>query len=111
MASTSCTPRRTKRERLVHHRRTAAKDTSGVFPGYDIYLATDDGRIRKKLPDAPGYDAEATVNWKTGKVVYTSLASGDLDLWTMNADGSYKKQITRSLGYDGGAAFSRDGSK
>ena len=83
----------------------------GVFPGYDIYLATDDGRIRKKLPDAPGYDAEATVNWKTGKVVYTSLASGDLDLWTMNADGSYKKQITRSLGYDGGAAFSRDGSK
>src|SRR5260370_963513 len=54
----------------------------GVFPGYDIYLATDDGRIQKKLADAAGYDAEATVNWKTGKIVYTSLASGDLDLWT-----------------------------
>src|SRR5260370_963514 len=49
----------------------------GVFPGYDIYLATDDGRIQKKLTDAPGYDAEATVNWKTGKIVYTSLASID----------------------------------
>ena len=83
----------------------------GVFPGYDIYLATDDGRIQKKLTDAPGYDAEATVNWKTGKIVYTSLASGDLDLWTMQPDGSHKRQITRSTGYDGGAAFSRDGSK
>jgi len=83
----------------------------GVFPGYDIYLATDDGRIQKKLTDAPGYDAEATVNWKTGRIVYTSLASGDLDLWTMQPDGSHKRQITRSTGYDGGAAFSRDGSK
>jgi Tol biopolymer transport system component len=83
----------------------------GVFPGYEIYLAGDDGAIRKKLTDAPGYDAEATVNWKTGRIVYTSLASGDLDLWTMKPDGSQKKQITRSAGYDGGAAFSRDGKR
>lgn len=83
----------------------------GVFPGYDIYLATDDGRIEKKLTEAPGYDAEATVNWKTGKIVYTSLASGDLDLWTMNADGSHKTQITKTPGYDGGPVFSRDGKK
>src|SRR3989442_840805 len=32
----------------------------GVFPGYDIYLATLDGKIGKKLTTAPGYDAEAT---------------------------------------------------
>jgi TolB protein len=83
----------------------------GVFPGFDIYLASDDGHIQKKLTDAPGYDAEATVNWKTGKIVYTSLASGDLDLWTMKLDGSNKKQITKTPGYDGGAAFSRDGKK
>jgi len=83
----------------------------GVFPGFDIYLATDDGHIQKKLTSAPGYDAEATVNWKTGKIVYTSLESGDLDLWTMKLDGSHKKQITKTPGYDGGAAFSRDGKK
>lgn len=83
----------------------------GVFAGYDIFLATDDGKIEKRLTDAPGYDAEATVNWKTGKIVYTSLASGDLDLWTMNADGSGKKQITHKPGYDGGAVFSRDGKR
>ena len=70
----------------------------GVFAGYDIFLATDDGKIEKRLTDAPGYDAEATVNWKTGKIVYTSLASGDLDLWTMKADGSGKKQITEIAG-------------
>jgi len=82
----------------------------GVFPGYDIYLATDTGRILKKLTSAPGYDAEATVNWKTGRIVYTSLASGDLDLWTMRTDGSQKQRLTTSVGYDGGAVFSRDGS-
>ncbi|PYT23215.1 MAG: hypothetical protein DMG57_32880 [Acidobacteria bacterium] len=82
-----------------------------VYPGYDVYLATDTGSILKKLTDTPGYDAEATVNWKTGKIVYTSLASGDLDLWTMRIDGSHKQRITKKAGYDGGAVFSRDGRK
>jgi TolB protein len=83
----------------------------GIFPGYDIFLATDDGRIERKLTDSPGYDAEATVNWKTGRIVYTSLASGDLDLWTMKTDGSAKKRFTEAEGYDGGAVFSRDGKR
>jgi len=82
-----------------------------VYPGYDIFSARDDGTNIKRLTDAPGYDAEATVNAKTNKVIYTSMASGDLDLWQMNPDGSDKKQITKSYGYDGGAVFSRDGKK
>jgi TolB protein len=83
----------------------------GVFSGYDIFLADDSGKIEKRLTEKLGYDAEATVNWKTGNVIYTSLASGDLDLWSMKSDGSAKKQITKSPGYDGGAVFSRDGKK
>jgi dipeptidyl aminopeptidase/acylaminoacyl peptidase len=83
----------------------------GVFEGYDIFLATDDGKIEKRLTDTPGYDAESTVNWKTGKIVYTSLSSGDLELWTMNTDGSQKRQITHTPGYDGGPVFSHDGKK
>lgn len=83
----------------------------GVFPGYDIYLATDDGRIIKSITNSPGYDAEATVNWRTDKIIYTSLASGDLDLWSMNSDGSGKRRLTTALGYDGGAVYSRDGKK
>ncbi len=83
----------------------------GIFPGYEIYLATDTGKILKKLTETPGYDAEATVNWKTDRIVYTSLASGDLDLWTMRPDGSHKKRITTAVGYDGGAVFSRNAKK
>jgi TolB protein len=82
-----------------------------VYPGYDIFEAKDDGTDIKRLTDTNGYDAEATVNFKTGKIVYTSMASGDLDLWTMNLDGSHKKQITKEYGYDGGAVSSRDGKK
>src|SRR5215472_11549048 len=40
-----------------------------VYPGFDIYLATDDGKILKKLTDTPGYDAEGTINWKTNKII------------------------------------------
>jgi Tol biopolymer transport system component len=80
-----------------------------VYPTYKIYLATLDGKIVKTLAGAPGYNAEATVNRKTGKIVYTSMQSGDLDVWTMNPDGSDKKQITKAEGYDGGPVFSPDG--
>lgn len=82
-----------------------------VYPGYDIFAANEDGSDPHRLTDADGYDAEATVNARTGKIVYTSKASGDLDLWEMNLDGSGKKRLTQSFGYDGGAFFSRDGSK
>ena len=82
-----------------------------VYPGYDIFESKDDGTDIKRMTDTPGYDAEATVNFKTDKIVYTSMASGDLDLWEMNLDGSHKKQITKEFGYDGGAVFSRDGKK
>ena len=82
-----------------------------VYPTYKIYLATDDGKILKTLAGAPGYNAEGTVNFKTGRIVYTSMESGDLDLWTMKPDGSDKKQVTKTDGYDGGPVFSRDGTK
>ena len=82
-----------------------------VYPGFDIYLADETGKIEKKLTNAPGYDAEATVNWAKNQILYTSLSSGDLDLWSMKTDGSAKKRITTTEGYDGGPVYSRDGSK
>ena len=48
---------------------------------------------------------------KGDKIVFTSTRSGDLELYTMNIDGSDIKQITDELGYDGGAFFSPDGTK
>src|SRR5271166_4533480 len=82
-----------------------------VYPGYDIFTARADGSELKRITDANGYDAEATINAATKKIIYTSMASGDLELWEMNLDGSGKKRITTSYGYDGGPVFSRDGKK
>lgn len=42
-------------------------------------------------------------------MVFTSMRDGDLELYTMNVDGSDVRRITNRLGYDGGAFFSRDG--
>jgi Tol biopolymer transport system component len=58
-----------------------------------------------------GYDAEATVALDGSRVVYTSISSGDLEIWTMNTDGSDKRMLTNKLGYDGGAFFSHDAKK
>lgn len=82
-----------------------------VHASYEIYVAKDDGSNPRKLTAQDGYDAEATVNWQRRKIVYTSKASGDLDLWSMDIDGSNKSRLTKSIGYDGGAFFSPDGKR
>ena len=82
-----------------------------LYPEFDVYQADLKGKILKKLTNTPYYDAEATVSPKGDKIVFTSLRTGDLELFTMNLDGSDVKQITFDLGYDGGAFFSPDGSK
>ncbi len=82
-----------------------------VYDTFDIFVADLEGNITAQLTDTPGYDAEATVSPKGDKIVFTSMRSGDLELYTMNLDGSDVKQITDELGYDGGAFFSPDGSK
>lgn len=78
---------------------------------YDIYKADLEGNIVAKLTDEPGYDAEAVISPTGDKIVFTSVRSGDLELWTMDLDGSNLKQITDTPGYDGGAFFSPDGKK
>ena len=80
-----------------------------VHAGYDLFLTDTSGAEPKRLTDAEGYDAEGTVNWENGRIVYTSMASGDLDLWSMGLDGSNKTRLSTAYGYDGGAFYSRDG--
>jgi Tol biopolymer transport system component len=82
-----------------------------VHPAYEIYVADMNGKVVRKLTDQEGYDAEATVNWPRRKIVYTSKASDDLDLWSMNLDGGGKTRLTSAVGYDGGAFYSRDGRR
>jgi TolB protein len=81
----------------------------GVYSAYQILYATDSGRILKQLTQGPGYNAEATLSTDGRKIVFTSSRDGDLEIYTMNADGAHAKRLTHTLGYDGGPFFSPDG--
>lgn len=79
-----------------------------VYPDYDIYTATPDGKDIRKLVDSPGYDAEATVSPNGKKIIFTSERDGDLELYSMDVDGKKVKRLTFEPGYDGGAFYSPD---
>src|SRR5262245_3813670 len=67
------------------------------------------GTILKALTTGPGYNAEATLSADGQKIVFTSSRDGDLEIYSMNADGTGVTRLTHTLGYDGGAFFSPDG--
>lgn len=86
-----------------------------IFKSYDIYIANADGSDlpagqagQKVLIGGDGYDAEATASPDGKYIVFTSTRSGDLDLWRYEIATGKLLQLTRELGYDGGAFFSRD---
>ena len=81
------------------------------YPGYDIFLKDLNSKSIIQLTDSPGYDAEATVAFDGSKIVYTSMDSGDLEIWTMDADGSNKQQITNNGVANLGPYFFPDGKR
>jgi Tol biopolymer transport system component len=80
----------------------------GVYPSYDLFIAKADGSDAKRIATAPGYDAEATWCHKGGKIIFTSVRDGDLDLYEMNESGGDVKRLTSTAGYDGGAFYNAD---
>ena len=61
------------------------------------YFLTDSQTdLLEQLTSSIGYDDEATVAFNGSKIIYTSMVSGDLDIWTMDSDGPNKKQITNN---------------
>jgi TolB protein len=81
----------------------------GVYSSFQIFYATERGETLKQLTQGPGYNAEATLSYDGNRIVFTSMRDGDLDIYTMNPDGSGVERLTRELGYDGGPFFSPDG--
>jgi Tol biopolymer transport system component len=82
-----------------------------LHPEFDLFTAKPDGSDVKRLTDTPGYDAEATISRDGKKIVFTSLRTGDPEIYVMDANGKNVKQLTHEPGYDGGPFFSPDGKK
>ena len=78
-----------------------------IYPGYELYESRVDGTGTRRLTESPGYDAEATWCHRGGRLVFTSVRDGDLDLYSMEEDG-HVKRLTNTPGYDGGAFYSPD---
>jgi Tol biopolymer transport system component len=57
------------------------------------------------------YTAEGVLSPDGKRIVFTSLKDGDLDIYTMNVDGSDVRRLTNTPGYDGGPWWSPDGTK
>jgi len=81
----------------------------GVYSSFKVFYATVQGKILKQLTPDPGYNAESTLSADGKKIVFTSSRDGDLEIYTMNADGSGATRLTNEPGYDGGPFFSPDG--
>jgi TolB protein len=81
-----------------------------VYDSYDIFKANIDGSNPVPLTKTPGYDAEATIA-KDGRIVFTSVRDGDMEIYSMSGDGGDVKRLTNMPGPDGGPFFSADGKQ
>jgi len=81
-----------------------------IHDGFDIFRS-DGEKDLVQLTHTPGYDAEGTVSPDGKKIVFTSVRDGDLEIYSMNIDGTEVTRLTHTTGYDGGAFFSPDGKK
>jgi TolB protein len=79
-----------------------------VYDTYDVFRANPDGSDLTRLTTTPGYDAEATIG-RDGRIVFTSVRDGDMEIYSMNGDGGDVRRLTHRAGPDGGPFFSPDG--
>ena len=68
-----------------------------VYASYDIFRAAPDGSNPQRLTSTPGYDAEATIG-PDGRIVFTSVRDGDMEIYSMNGDGSDVRRLTNRPG-------------
>jgi serine/threonine protein kinase len=68
------------------------------------------GEVKQITTGAGGRDGVDGMVWTPdGKIVFTSAASGNQDIWIMNADGSNQKQLTMDAHTDFNPTVTNDG--
>src|SRR2546428_13452649 len=77
-----------------------------IYPTYEIFAANLFGSKPTRLTKSPGYDAEGTISPDGKRIVFTSIRSEDLDIYTMDADSSGMKRLTSEKGYNSRPFFS-----
>lgn len=93
------------------------KDSDGKYvwdltPYMNIYEANPDGSDLVPLTSGPAYHAECAYSFDGSEIVYASNETGSMNLFIMNADGSFVRQLTHTdYSYNGGPFFSPDGSQ
>ncbi|QDS94960.1 Putative zinc metalloprotease [Roseimaritima multifibrata] len=99
-------------------------------PHYDLFAKSSDTGELTQLTSEEGYDAEGSYSPDGSQIAFASnrqaynrkltereqhLFDQDpasmMEIYIMNADGSNVRQLTDTLGYDGGPFFSPDGSR
>lgn len=76
-----------------------------VYPSFDIVEANVDGSNAKRITTTGGYDAEMTWCHQGGKMIFTSMRDGDLELYEMDEASGKVRRLTNAPGYDGGAFY------
>jgi len=79
-----------------------------VYKDMSIYIYDLTTGVTQLLLDSGVYDAETTISPDGSRIIFTSAMDGDLELYTMNIDGTDLQRVTYTPGYDGGAYFSPD---
>ena len=78
-------------------------------PHMDLFEATLEGKLLRRLTEAPGYDAEGAYSSDGKQIAFCSDRDGDPDLYILDVESGATRQLTNEPGYDGGPFFSPDG--
>jgi len=78
----------------------------------NIWVMNPDGSGRTYLAASLAPERDPAFSPDGSKIVYTRGGNSQTDIWVMNADGTGQTNLTPGLlGYEGGAAWSPDGTK
>lgn len=77
----------------------------------DIYESKLDGSSIQRLTQTPGYDSELTIDPNGRHLVFSSVRSGELELYLSSIPTKFAVQLTHEKGESGGPSYSFSGKQ